>query len=53
MDTPDGVAQRGGCSIALPQLARGETQTFQFGIAPKSDMSVMFILRARGGTADM
>jgi hypothetical protein len=55
-EAQDGTIAKGGdagCTIALPQLAVGETHLYQFGVLPASEMSLIVVLRARGGTALM
>ncbi|GBF99542.1 hypothetical protein Rsub_12348 [Raphidocelis subcapitata] len=52
-DDAGGAVSGGGCSIVLPQLARGEAAAFEFGVAPGSQMSLLFLLRARGGGVAM
>jgi hypothetical protein len=42
-----------GCSIVLPELARGEAAAYEFGVAPGSEMTMLFLLRARGGRVAM
>jgi len=53
VDSKDGTAATGSCSIVLPQMSRGETLMYEFGVAPKSDMSLLLLLRARGGSVMM
>lgn len=49
------LSEGGGpsCTIALPQLGAGDTHLYQFGVVPGSEMSLIVVLRARGGTAVM
>ena len=47
------AAAAGGCSIVLPQLARGDALVYEFDVAPKSAMSLLFVLRTRGGAVAM
>lgn len=52
-ENQDGTTPQGGCSISLPQINRRDTYLFEFGVAPSSEMSLIVVLRARGGTALM
>jgi hypothetical protein len=52
-DSRDGVTSKGSCSVVLQELARGDMLLYEFGVAPKAEMSLLLVLRARGGTAAM
>lgn len=47
------AATPGGCSVVLPQLARGETHVYEFDVAPGSEMSLLMVMRTRGGSVAM
>lgn len=52
-DNDGAPAAATGCSVVLPQLAPGETQLYTLEIAPKAEMSLLFVMRTRGGSALM
>lgn len=48
-----GAGGTGSCAVVLPQLARGEVAAYEFGVAPGAEMTLMLVMRTRGGSVDM
>jgi hypothetical protein len=51
----DGALLNNGssCTVVLPQLAPGNVLLYEFGVLPAIEMSLIVVVRARGGDVRM